>query len=82
MNTTTINGVVLNERISQKLSFLQKGYAAAIASGLDDAIGYLLEEIGNECTNPQKLINVLSTLHNAKTELLNLLPLKQEGGAQ
>lgn len=82
MKTTNINGVILNERISQKLCFLQEGYATAIAYGLDNAIGYILEEAGSECNKPKVLIEVLATLHNAKTELLSLLPLKEEGGEQ
>lgn len=81
MNTTTINGVILNDAISKKLCFLQEGYASAIASGLDNAIGYLLGKAGLECDNHQELINILATLHNARTELLGLIPDK-EGGAQ
>ncbi len=81
MTTTTINGVVLNERISKKLAFLQTGYAESIANELDDAIGYLLEEIGCEYRDPKALIATLTTLHNARTELLGLIPDK-EGGEQ
>lgn len=79
MNTTTINGVVLNDTISKKLSFLQEGYASAIASGLDNAIGYLLEKNGMECDNAKELINILATLHNARIELLGLIPGKEGG---
>ncbi len=81
MNDTNINGVILNDTISKKLSFLQGGYASAIASDLDNAIGYLLEKNGMECDNAKELINILATLHNARTELLGLIPDK-EGGAQ
>lgn len=79
MNDTNINGVILNDTISKKLCFLQEGYASAIASGLDNAIGYLLEKAGSECDNPKVLINILATLHNARTELLGLIPDKEGG---
>lgn len=81
MSTTTKNGVVLNERISKKLAFLQDGYAKAIADGLDNAIGYLLEEMGSEYRNPKDFIATLTTLHNARTELLGLIP-NEKGDTQ
>lgn len=79
MIETTVNGVMLNERISKKLASLQYGYAKSIADGLDDAIGYILEEIGCEYKNPKALVETLTTLHNARTELLGLIPDKEGG---
>lgn len=81
MNTTKVNGVVLNDKISKNLSILQDNYAHALASGLDDAIGFLLEDSSSSNSEPKALINVLCTLHNARTEFLNLIP-EEEGGAQ
>lgn len=77
-----INGIVLTDSIAQKISFLQSGYSKAIVEGLDNAIGYLLENSVCCNLNPKDLLNVLSTLHNARTELLGLIPGEQEGGAQ
>lgn len=81
MSATVINGVMMDEHIARNLAFLQKGYGVAIADGLDVAIGYLLEIAGTECDNPRQLLNILSTLHNARTGLLGIMPDK-EGGAQ
>lgn len=81
MSATTINGVTMDERIAQNLAFLQIGYGVAIAEGLDVAIGYLLEVVGIECDDPKKLLDVLSTLHNARTLLLGIIP-EEKGGAQ
>lgn len=81
MNATTINGIILDERITQSIISLQGDYGKAIARGLDDAIGYLLEVVGLECNDPRKLLNILSTLHNARTELLGIIP-EQEGDIQ
>lgn len=77
-NQTNINGVVLDERIAYTLQKLQDGGASAIASGLDKVIGYLLEEAA-DCDNPKDTVNMLFTLHYARTELLALVP-NEEGG--
>lgn len=81
MTTTKVNGIVLSEKVAEKLSFLQQGYAQAIASGLDNTIGFLLEECNQGSLDPQNLINVLGTLHNARTELLGLIPEGMKGGS-
>lgn len=81
MNATKVNEVVLNDKISKNLSSLQRGYAQALASGLDDAIGFLLEESNTGSFDPQNLINVLGTLHNARTEFLGLIPEEVKGGS-
>lgn len=81
MTTTKVNGAVLNDKISKNLCILQGDYARALASGLDDAIGFLLEESNQGCSDPQNLINVLGTLHNARTELLGLIPEETKGGS-
>lgn len=78
--TAKVNGVVLNERISNKLANLQDGYAAAIISGLDEAFGFLLENTESLSCSSKELLNILSTLHNAKMELLALIPQKEEKG--
>lgn len=80
MNVTKVNEIVLTDKVSKSLSLLQRGYAQALASGLDDAIGFLLEESNQGCSAPQNLINVLGTLHNARTELLGLIPEETKGG--
>lgn len=82
MTTTKVNGIVLSEKVSEKLSFLQQGYAQAIAAGLDNAIGFLLEECNQGGLDPQNLIYVLGTQHNARTELLGLIPEEEKGGVK
>ena len=81
MNATKVNEIVLTDKVSKNLSVLQRGYAQALASGLDDAIGLLLEESNQGGFEPQNLINVLGTLHNARTELLGLIPEDTKGGS-
>lgn len=81
MNATKVNEIVLTDKVSKNLSVLQRGYAQALASGLDDAIGFLLEESNQGGFEPQNLINVLGTLHNARTELLGLIPEDTKGGS-
>ena len=70
MDNTTVNGIVLNDSISNCLLKLQNNRAASLAELLDDSIGFLLE-----------FLDVLATLHNARTEFLGLIP-NQKGGAQ
>lgn len=82
MNAAYVNGVVLNECISNKLGELQQGYAVAIAEGLDNAIGFLLEKTYIEDSDPKELLGVLSTLHNARIELLALVPTTEKGGSK
>ncbi len=81
MNATKVNEIVLTDKVSKSLSLLQRGYAQALASGLDDAIGFLLEESNQGCSDPRNLINVLGTLHNARTEFLGLIPEETKGGS-
>lgn len=77
----TMNGIIIDESIAKRLSSLQGGYADAIARGLDDAIGFILENIEGSGLDPRKLINVLGSLHNARTELMGLIPEEKKGGA-
>lgn len=81
MKASTINGVVMNDVISKELSFLQKGYAMAIAEGIDEVIGFLLENNASFAYDNQKILGYLTTLHNARTELRSLVPV-EEGGEQ
>jgi hypothetical protein len=81
MTATKVNEIVLSEKVSKNLAFLQQGYAQALASGLDDAIGFLLEESNQGSSDPRNLINVLGTLHNARTGLLGLIPEETKGGS-
>ena len=48
---------------------------------LDDSIGFLLEYSGYFYDNSKTFLDVLATLHNARTEFLGLIP-NQKGGAQ
>lgn len=77
----TLNGIILDDSIAKRLSYLQGGYADAIARGLDDAIGFILENIDSSDLEPRKLINVIGSLHNARTEFLGLIP-NEEGGTR
>lgn len=74
---TTINGVVLTDRIAFNLRRLQSGDATLIADALDNAIAYLLED-ADGCSNPGQLLSVLASLHTARTELLDLMPGKED----
>lgn len=79
MNVTNINGVVLNERISENLVKLQDGYASVLASGLNDVIGFLLENRVSFDGDSKEILNVLETLYYARTELMALVPQKEDG---
>lgn len=46
MDNTTVNGIVLNDSISNCLLKLQNNRAASLAELLDDSIGFLLEYSG------------------------------------
>lgn len=76
-----VNGVVLTERISGNLYKLQDGYAGALAHGLDEAIGFLLENRSMIIGDSNEFLNVLETLHNARTEFLGLIPQGEKGGS-
>ncbi len=80
MKNTAINGVIMNDIISKELSFLQKGYAMAIAEGIDEVIGFLLENNASFAYDNQKILGYLTTLHNARTEFRSLVPTNEEGG--
>lgn len=79
MNNTTVNGIVLNESISKKLLGLQKFRAVLLAELLDDSIGFLLENNSFFYERSKEFLDVLATLHNARTEFLGLIP-NEEGG--
>ena len=53
----------------------------ALAELLDDSIGFLLEYSGYFYDNSKTFLDILATLHNARTEFLGLIP-NQKGGAQ
>lgn len=80
MKNVTVNEIVLNESISKNLLSLQKFRAASLAELLDDSIGFLLEN--NNCffDKPQAFLDVLATLHDARTEFLGLIPNEKGGG--
>lgn len=80
--SSTLNGIILDDSITKRLSSLQQGYADAIVSGLDYAIGFILENVDSSDLDPKKLINVLGSLHNARTELLGLIPDVKKGGKE
>lgn len=52
-----------------------------IDSKKDDSIGFLLEYSGYFYDNSKTFLDILATLHNARTEFLGLIP-NQKGGAQ
>lgn len=74
MDNTTVNGIVLNDSISNCLLKLQNNRAASLAELLDDSIGFLLEYSGYFYDNSKTFLDVLATLHNARTEFLGLIP--------
>ena len=81
MDNTTVNGIVLDDSISNCLLKLQNNRAASLAELLDDSIGFLLEYSGYFYDNSKTFLDILATLHNARTEFLGLIP-NQKGGAQ
>ena len=60
---------------------LHNNRASALAELLDDSFGFLLEYSGYFYDNAKTFLDVLVTLHNARTEFLGLIP-NQKGGAQ
>lgn len=80
MKNVTVNEIVLNESISKNLLGLQKSRAASLAELLDDSIGFLLENNHYFFDKPQAFLEVLATLHDARTEFLGLIP-NEEGGS-
>lgn len=78
-SNTTINGIVLNASISKCLSNLQKNRAKSLADLLDDSIGFLLEYNSYFYEDSKAFLDVLATLHNARTELLGLIPTEKGG---
>ena len=80
MDNTTVNGIVLDDSISNCLLKLQNNRAASLAELLDDSIGFLLEYSGYFYDNSKTFLDVLATLHNARSEFLGLIP-NQKGGA-
>lgn len=79
MKDTNINGVILNEDISQRLAKLQNGNAKSLASFLDDATRFLLDNYQFFDGNEKDLLDVLCTLHTVRTEILGLIP-EEKGG--
>lgn len=73
--------IVLDDSISNCLLKLQNNRAASLAELLDDSIGFLLEYSGYFYDNSKTFLDILATLHNARTEFLGLIP-NQKGGAQ
>ena len=82
MSATIVNGVIIDDTISKALIGLQEWYADALATGLDGAIGFLLENSNYLNGDDRELLNVLGTLHNAKTEILALVPHTEKGGGK
>lgn len=68
MDNTTVNGIVLDDSISNCLLKLQNNRAASLAELLDDSIGFLLEYSGYFYDNSKTFLDILATLHNARTE--------------
>ena len=64
MDNTTVNGIVLNDSISNCLLKLQNNRAASLAELLDDSIGFLLEYSGYFYDNSKTFLDVLATLHS------------------
>lgn len=82
MNANVVNGVVLNDTISEELALLQGGYARVIADELDESIGFLLEQSSYFDDKPKVFLDLLKLLHVSRTVLLNLIPKEEKGGAQ
>lgn len=74
MNTTVVNGIVLNDAICKRLSDLQNGQAESLANMLDDSIGFLLEHNGCFSEKTKGFVDVLAILHLARTEFRGLIP--------
>ncbi|WP_298110159.1 hypothetical protein [uncultured Bacteroides sp.] len=81
MKDTNINGVILNEDISKRLAKLQNGNAKTLAGYLDDSVSMLLENSHYFSGDERNLLDVLSTLHIVRNELLGLIP-ESKGGEQ
>ena len=60
MDNTTVNGIVLNDSISNCLLKLQNNRAASLAELLDDSIGFLLEYSGYFYDNSKTFLDVLA----------------------
>lgn len=75
-----VNGIVLNEQISENLCKLQDGYADVLACEIDEAISFLLENRSMLADDGNELLNILGTLHYAKVEFLGLIPQREKGG--
>lgn len=75
-----VNGIVLNEQISENLYKLQDGYADALACEIDEAISFLLENRSMLVEDSNELLNILGTLHCARVEFLGLIPQREKGG--
>ncbi len=57
MDNTTVNGIVLDDSISNCLLKLQNNRAASLAELLDDSIGFLLEYSGYFYDNSKRWPN-------------------------
>lgn len=82
MNANVVNGVVLNDTISEELALLQGGYARVIADELDESIGFLLEQSSYFDDKTKTFLELLKILHVSRTVLLNLVPKEKKGGTQ
>ncbi|MBR0041772.1 MAG: hypothetical protein IJP36_02125 [Bacteroides sp.] len=74
--------VILNDRISRELHFIQDDRGQVLAEALDGVMSLLLEHRDNlsSCNN---LLDHLEALHLARTSLLKLVPTEHEkGGAE
>ena len=60
MDNTTVNGIVLDDSISNCLLKLQNNRAASLAELLDDSIGFLLEYSGYFYDNSKTFLDVLA----------------------
>ena len=62
MDNTTVNGIVLDDSISNCLLKLQNNRAASLAELLDDSIGFLLEYSGYFYDNSKTFFGCFSNI--------------------
>ena len=79
---TSINGVIMNHRVSESLSNLQDGYGQAVVDSLDKLIGFLLKRQLELTDFSSELLESLFAAYNAKEALLELLPDAQKDAGE
>lgn len=77
MSDMVVNGVILNESISEHLRSLQDWEAKFLSELLDDAIGFRLGNSSFFEDDAKKFVGVLTTLHTARIQFLELIPDKR-----